>query len=310
MAALPKISIVMPVLNREDTLQTAIDSVLAQNYPYIEFIILDGGSTDRSVDIIRQNSPHLAYWHSQPDGSAALASNIGIAKSTGDLVVLLMADDWYEAETFNRIAEAYQAHPDADMFSCGGRIVDHQKILLSYTTANALQLNFYNICFAVSAICCRFIRKKWYDKVGLYIPFDANAKQFLTNDKEFLLRSVLHNVKDVFVDHLGHTYLAHPHSYSFSNNQKTAIRHCEEHLQIAEDYLKKSLLSLKQKWLLRFWHMDQSARLVLYRLLNKEFKNAWHAAVRGVRYALVFWPFSFCYTVTRILWRRSLRVFS
>lgn len=310
MPALPKISIVMPVLNREDTLQTAINSVLEQNYPDIEFIILDGGSTDRSVEIIRQNSSHLAYWHSQPDGSAAVAANIGIVKATGDLVVLLMADDWYEAETFKRIAEAYQAHPDADMFSCGGRIVDKQKTLLSYTDAKTLQLNFYNICFAVSAICCRFISKKWYDKVGLYIPFDAQGKHILTNDKEFLLRSVLHHVQDIFVDHLGHTYLAHPQSFSFSNSQKTAIRHCEEHLKIAEDYLQYQMLSQKQKLLLRFWHMDQSARLALYCLLNNEFKKAFQAAQCGIKRAVVFWPFSFCYTVTRILWRRSLRFLS
>ena len=120
----PKISIIMPVLNRGDMIEKAIVSVINQQYPQTELIILDGGSTDNTLDIIKRYENHIAYWHSQHDGSAPLATNIGIGKSTGDLIALLMSDDVYEPGLFHRIAEAYAAYPDVDIYTCAGRLVE------------------------------------------------------------------------------------------------------------------------------------------------------------------------------------------
>src|SRR2546427_12958086 len=103
--ALPKISIVMPVLNRERMIEKAIRSVLEQRYENLELIIIDGGSQDKTVDVIKRYEKHLAYWHSRPDGGAAVGLNIGIEKATGDLIVLLMADDWYERGSLQIVIE-------------------------------------------------------------------------------------------------------------------------------------------------------------------------------------------------------------
>ena len=310
--ALPRLSIVMPVLNRENMIEKAINSVLDQHYENLELIIIDGGSKDKTVDVIKRYEKHLAYWHSKPDGSALIAANIGIEKATGDLIALLMADDWYEPGTLQKIGEALIARPYADMITCGGRIVVYDeatktyKATLTFATAKALHLSFYNICFAASAICCRFIRKSVYEKIGSYINFDSAGRHTYSNDKEFLLRAVLYDVKDIFVDHLGYTYLAHKESAAFGGNRKTIIQLCEEHRDIAEIYLRKHHLSRKNRFLLRYWYNDQSARLVIYQLLESNFQEVITLAKDGLKKYHVIWPLAFLYTTGVIITKKSL----
>jgi len=249
----PLISIIMPVLNRGDMIERAILSVLNQQYPHVELIILDGGSKDNTIDIIKKYQQHIAYWHSQHDGSAALATNIGIKKARGELVAILMSDDYYEPGLFHRMAEAFLAQADADIYTCAGQLVKFDKknqifqTLKKHDSAEKLRLDFYNICYGEPGICFRFIKKSLYDRIGLYIPFDAKNHQFLTNDKEFLLRAVMNKVCDVFVAHPGYTHVAHEGSFSFGGHRRTFVQHCTEHMTIAEDYLLKYPMSFRQK---------------------------------------------------------------
>ena len=251
---IPVISIIMPVLNRGDMIETAILSVIKQDYPQTELIILDGGSTDNTVDIIKKYEQHITYWHSQHDGSAPLATNIGITKATGNLVGLLMSDDYYEPGLFHRMAEAWLVHPEADIYTCAGKLVKLDEktqtvqTLEKYDSLKQLNLNFYNICYGATGICFRFIKKSLHDRIGLYIPFDANNKQMLTNDKEFLLRAVMNQVKEIFVDYPGYTHLAHEGSLSFGNHRQTFVQHCTEHMAIAEDYLAKYPMTFRQNY--------------------------------------------------------------
>ncbi|GEM_PF-4101857 len=312
-ANMPKISVIMPVLNREDTIEKAIQSVLDQQYDNVELIILDGGSKDKTIEIIKRHEQHIAYWHSQHDGSAAVATNIGIGKATGDLVALLMADDFYEPGLFKNIAASFIAHPDADIFTCAGRIVAYDeeaqayKTLAAFTSPRELELTFYNICFGASAICFRFIKRSLYERIGLYIPFGADKKHMLTNDKEFLLRAVLHDVKDIFVGQVGYTYLAHKESYSFGKHRATSIRHCIEHMYFAQQYLGNRKLSIKHKLLLIYWYNTESAKLLLFRLLDGDWHAASQAGATGIRRYPFIWPVVFCITGCKIIFKQGMR---
>jgi glycosyltransferase involved in cell wall biosynthesis len=101
---LPKISIVTPSFNQGEFLEECIDSVLSQNYPNLEYIIMDGGSTDISILIIKKYEKYLTYWQSQPDGGHYAALNQGFNKTTGEIMAWLNSDDKYHPNAFFKVA--------------------------------------------------------------------------------------------------------------------------------------------------------------------------------------------------------------
>jgi len=92
---LPKISIITPTFNSDKYLEDTIKSVISQNYPNLEYIIIDGGSTDRTVDIIKKYSEYIAFWISEPDNGMYDAINKGFSNSTGEIMAWLNSDDLY-----------------------------------------------------------------------------------------------------------------------------------------------------------------------------------------------------------------------
>lgn len=111
--AWPRISVVMPSYNQGAFLEAAIRSVLLQGYPDVELVVVDGGSSDRSVDVIARYEPWLASWCSEPDGGCAHALNKGFARTTGEILGYLNSDDWYLPGCFPGVARAMEARPDA-----------------------------------------------------------------------------------------------------------------------------------------------------------------------------------------------------
>lgn len=106
-AQLPVISVVTVVYNGAAYLRQAIESVLGQNYPNLDYVIIDGGSTDGSLDIIDEYKNRLGYFISEPDQGISDAFNKGISAAKGELIGILNADDWYEPDTLNKVAQAF-----------------------------------------------------------------------------------------------------------------------------------------------------------------------------------------------------------
>jgi len=113
---LPLVSIVIPSYNQAQFLEEAILSVLNQDYPNIELIIIDGGSTDYSVDIIRKYADRIAYWVSEPDQGPVDAINKGLAKCNGGFLGVLPSDDALLPDAVSRKMAFFSAKPEVDFF--------------------------------------------------------------------------------------------------------------------------------------------------------------------------------------------------
>lgn len=109
----PKISVVMPSYNQAQFLETTLRSVLDQEYPNLELIVIDGGSTDDSVEIIKKYAPQIHYWVSEPDGGQTNGLIKGFNQATGDIVCWLNSDDLHEPETLRTVAEFFTQTPEA-----------------------------------------------------------------------------------------------------------------------------------------------------------------------------------------------------
>jgi glycosyltransferase involved in cell wall biosynthesis len=100
----PQISIVTPSFNQGRFLGATLESVLGQSYPSLEYVVMDGGSEDNSVDLIKQRASELAFWRSEPDRGQAAAINEGFARCSGLIFGWLNSDDLYTPETLSQVA--------------------------------------------------------------------------------------------------------------------------------------------------------------------------------------------------------------
>ncbi|HXQ33204.1 MAG TPA: glycosyltransferase family 2 protein, partial [Anaerolineales bacterium] len=111
----PLVTIITPSFNQAPYLEATIQSVLSQEYPHIEYIIVDGGSSDGSVDIIKEYEARLAWWVSEKDKGQTDAINKGFARAKGEILAWINSDDTYEPGAVNAAVKYLQEHPEVGM---------------------------------------------------------------------------------------------------------------------------------------------------------------------------------------------------
>jgi glycosyltransferase involved in cell wall biosynthesis len=127
---LPRVSIVTPSFNQAQFLEETIISVLEQDYPDIEYIIIDGGSTDGSVDIIHRYETQLAWWVSERDQGQTDALNKGFDKASGDILAWLNSDDTYLPGAISGAVEYLMSHPEAGMVYGDANLIDETGLVM------------------------------------------------------------------------------------------------------------------------------------------------------------------------------------
>ena len=126
----PKISIVTPSYNQGQFIEETIRSVLLQGYPNLEYIIIDGGSSDNSVDIIKKYEPWLSYWVSEPDKGQSHAINKGFKLATGEIYAWINSDDYYLHGAFAVVGEAFTGLQEKAILLGYGDVVDVEGVFL------------------------------------------------------------------------------------------------------------------------------------------------------------------------------------
>jgi glycosyltransferase involved in cell wall biosynthesis len=123
----PRLSIVTPSYNQGRFLEEAIRSVLLQGYPNLEYILIDGSSTDESLEVIRRYERFLSFWVSEADDGQADAVNKGLRQSTGRYLGWLNSDDMYAKGTIHKVIHAFRSHPNAQVVHGNRILIDEQE---------------------------------------------------------------------------------------------------------------------------------------------------------------------------------------
>jgi len=159
------VSIITPSFNQAAYLEQTILSVLEQDYPHIEYLVIDGASTDNSVDIIKKYSNRLAYWVSEKDKGQADAINKGFAHATGDIIAWLNSDDYYLSGTISAATKIFEEHPEVVLAYGNMLAVDeHGK---TFNTLNYKQLTLEDLlCFQIIGQPAVFFRRSALQAAG------------------------------------------------------------------------------------------------------------------------------------------------
>jgi glycosyltransferase involved in cell wall biosynthesis len=162
----PRISVVTPSFNQAPFIERTIRSVLDQDYPNFEYFVIDGGSTDGSVDIIRRYADRLTYWVSEKDNGQTHALNKGFRRATGDIVGWLNSDDMYPPGTFRFIAEEFRKDPALDVVYGNKAIVDESDQIVERMCYTKVWYPMVVLLDSVLPQPAAFWKRSLFDKVG------------------------------------------------------------------------------------------------------------------------------------------------
>jgi glycosyltransferase involved in cell wall biosynthesis len=190
----PLISVITVVFNGVDYLEQAILSVVSQSYDNIEYIIVDGGSTDGTLDIIRRYEEKIAYWVSEPDEGLFDAMNKGIKKASGDFIGILNADDWYEPGIITQVVDKINNRCSSGyvVFYCDYYHYDEELSVESKVKRYSTMKYWKGMSISHQSM---FIARGVYEELGFY-----DLAYRLASDYDFLLRMVGAGVEFVKID--------------------------------------------------------------------------------------------------------------
>lgn len=180
---LPKVSVITPSLNQGEFIERTILSVLNQDYPNIEYIVMDGGSTDNTIETLKDYEDRL-IWKSEPDNGQSHAINKGFRMATGEILAWLNSDDTYKPNTIRTAVRYLVKHPQVDMVYGNGHLIDEEDHLIGEFKSSPMDLR---ACLYHGRInifqASVFFRKSVFEKIGL-----LDEKLHITMDIDYWIR--------------------------------------------------------------------------------------------------------------------------
>lgn len=283
------ISIITPCLNRKDLIETAIESVHSQRYDCIEHIIMDGGSTDGTLELL-EAYPHLKVF-SQRDKSLYDALNHGIELAGGEILGFLNTDDFYGTDIFPLVMDYFKMDPELDAvvgeavtFKIGHK--NNPVIVLRYPAITSDTL-IYRIAFGNPTLNAWFFRKRFVEKVG---RFDLAYK--IASDRDWMIRAALNKPKFASLDKLIYHYRQHPESLTIDGVNDAEAEYNFESQAIALKYIESTPQSEPLNRYLKAWHSDICSGQVIAAIRKHKPKSAIAYMKNGLTHHKL-WPYYF-----------------
>jgi glycosyltransferase involved in cell wall biosynthesis len=279
------ISIITPCLNRADLIPEAIESVRQQNYPCLEHLIMDGGSTDGTLEVL-ERYPGLRVI-SEPDEGIYDALNKGIDLARGEVIGFLNTDDLYEPDIFEAVAQMFVRNPEIEAL-VGGASIFHKTPQGAQVTLTAFPCVDQNQLLARSTqgapiFNAWFFRKGLFEELGV---FDTRYRYVA--DRDMLIRMAFQGYRYACLDKPVYCYRMHPGSYTLSGTDSGEADYMFECRALAERYLRMRGVPREELKCFRTWYSDiileqvrSSWRLGAYRrmagymLAGLRFNNNW-----------------------------------
>lgn len=201
-----KLSIITVCLNSEETIEQTIKSVLNQGYEDLEYIIVDGKSTDGTMNIVNKYKDKLSKVISEPDDGLYDAMNKGIRIASGDVIAIINSDDWYEPDVFARVVECFKDMEVQVVYGKENLIDNNVKV----SERVEIKMAYWNVPTHPTL----FVRKEVYEQYGLY-----DTQYMISADMDFMMRLMAYGVKFAYID----TYVTNFRMSGISN-QRVAQR--------------------------------------------------------------------------------------
>jgi glycosyltransferase involved in cell wall biosynthesis len=230
----PLITVVTVVRNGEKTLEETMLSVINQTYTNIEYIIVDGASTDGTLEVIKKYEDKIDYWISEPDKGIYDAMNKGIDLATGDYIALLNSDDWYEQDTCEIVVKKIN-EVKADIYFGIIRIIDRRNNKTIYIHGN----NITSINYEMIAHPTCFISRE------IYLKFKYDIKYKSASDYDFIIRVYKANASFCFIEKILTNFRTGGMSWSKLNEIETInIKRKHRFIQLHKYYIKKIIITI------------------------------------------------------------------
>ncbi len=190
-----KISIITPSFNQSKFIERTIQSIINQNYPNTEYIIIDGGSTDESVEVIKKYEKNIHYWISEQDNGQTHAINKGLKKCTGDIIAYINSDDVYLPKAFEIVNSFFVNNPEYAMIYGNLKVIDEKNNILK--TKQELNFDYIMGCLigfgSIIPQPTVFFKREVLDKTGLFnenYNFAMDAEYWYRVAQSFKLRHI------------------------------------------------------------------------------------------------------------------------
>jgi glycosyltransferase involved in cell wall biosynthesis len=184
--SLPTVSVITPSFNQGAFLDETLRSVLGQDYPHVEYIVIDGASTDESVDVIRRYAGRLAYWVSEPDRGQAHAVNKGLVRATGEIIGWVNSDDLLTPGAIGRAVSAFGANQSVDVVYSDFDLLDERRGVRRVRSRPVTLVSLLRDGNVIPQPAA-FVRRRLLDEIGF-----LDESLYIALDWDLWLRAALH----------------------------------------------------------------------------------------------------------------------